>query len=54
MSPPYLKTKCVLLAGIVRRYIKSIKMEEQKIKVFLFVDDMIVYTENLKESVEKL
>lgn len=29
--------------------IKGIQMEQEGIKLFLFIDDMIVYVENLKE-----
>ena len=51
-SPLLFNIVLEILASSVRqtKEIKGIQMEQEGIKLFLFIDDMIVYVENFKES----
>lgn len=57
--PPMSRLFNRVLAVITRvigqeKEIKSIKMGKEEVKLFLFIDDMTLYTENSEESTKKL
>ena len=44
----------VLAIAIKEKEIKGIQIRKEEVKVSLFADDMILYIENLKDSITKL
>ena len=44
----------IVLEVLDNKRIKRIKIISEEIKLLLFADDMILYTENPKESIKKL
>lgn len=42
-----------VIASVVRHKIKSIQIGEDQVKLSLFVDSMIMHTENPKESTKR-
>ena len=56
LSPKLLKIVLEVLATAIReeKEIKSIQIRKEEAKLSLFADDMILYTENPKDSIRKL
>ena len=54
LSPLLLNTILEVLATAIRKEIKGIQVRGEKVKLLLFADDMILYTEKLKTSTYKL
>ena len=44
----------VLAIAIKEKEIKGIQIRKEEVKLSLFADDMILYIENLKDSITKL
>ena len=54
LSPLLLNTILEVLATAIRKEIRGIQVRGEKVKLLLFADDMIFYTEKLKTSTYKL
>ena len=56
LSPLLFSIVLEVLATAIReeKEIKGIQIRKEKVKVSLFADDMILYIENLKDSIRKL
>ena len=56
LSPLLFNTALEVLATAIReeKEIKGIYFRKEEVKLSLFADDMILYTENLKDSIRKL
>ena len=44
----------VLATAVKEKEIKGIQIGKEQVKLLLFSDDMILYTENLKDAIRKL
>ena len=56
LSPLLFNMVLEILATAIReeKEIKGIQIEKEEVKLSLFADDMIVYTENPKDTIRKL
>ena len=56
LSPLLFNIVLEVLASAIReeKEIKGIQIREEEVKLSLFADDMILYIENLKDSIRKL